>query len=127
MTALRGTLEKSLAGMRFHERVVAKVLITDGTIDRFLDSMNAALTAVPPTERLARLGPERRAALARRVADWMVQFSRDRGLAEEGIRSLAKTLLDRPIGRPVEWLGEENADALTDAIVVESWAWPSQR
>jgi uncharacterized protein DUF445 len=121
--ALRGTLEKSLAGMRFHERVVAKVLVTDGTIDRFLDSMNAALAAVPPAERLQRLGPERRAALARRVADWMVQFSRDRGLAEEGIRSLAKGLLDRPIGRPVEWLGEENADALTGAIVAESWAW----
>jgi uncharacterized membrane protein YheB (UPF0754 family) len=121
--ALKGTLEKSLAGMRLHERLVAKVLITDGTIDRFMDSMNAALTAVPPAERLQRLSPERRAALARRVSDWMVQFSRDRGLAEEGIRSLAKTLLDRPIGRPVEWLGEENADALTQAIVSESWAW----
>lgn len=121
--ALRGTLEKSLSGMRMHERLVAKVLVTDGSIDRFLDSLNIALTSLPPAERLARLSPERRAALARRVADWLVQFSRDCGLAEEGIRSLAKALMDRPIGRPVEWLGEENANALTRAVVTESWAW----
>jgi uncharacterized membrane protein YheB (UPF0754 family) len=121
--ALRGTLEKSLPAMRLHERLAAKLVITEGAIDRFLESLNVALTAVPPAERLARLSPERRTALARKVADWLVQFSRDRGLAEEGIRSLAKALLDRPIGRPVEWLGEENADALTRAIVSESWAW----
>jgi uncharacterized membrane protein YheB (UPF0754 family) len=121
--ALRGTLEKSLPAMRLHERLAAKLVITEGAIDRFLESLNVALTAVPPAERLARLNPERRAALARKVADWLVKFSRDRGLAEEGIRSLAKALLDRPIGRPVEWLGEENADALTRAIVTESWAW----
>jgi uncharacterized membrane protein YheB (UPF0754 family) len=121
--ALRGTLEKSLPAMRLHERLAAKLVITESAIDRFLDSLNVALTRVPPTERLQRLSPERRQALARRVADWLVQFSRDKGLAEEGIRSLAKTLLDRPIGRPVEWLGEENADALTRAIVTESWAW----
>jgi len=122
-TALRDTLDKSLAGMRLHERLAAKLVVTDGSIDRFLDSLNVALTNVPPAERLQRLGPERRAALARRVADWLVQFSRDKGLAEEGIRSLAKALLDRPIGRPVEWLGEENADALTRALVTESWSW----
>lgn len=121
--ALRGTLEKSLPAMRLHERLAAKFVITEGAIDRFLESLNVALTRVPPAERLARLSPERRTALARRVADWLVQFSRDRGLAEEGIRSLAKALLDRPIGRPVEWLGEENADALTRAVVGESWAW----
>jgi len=121
--ALRGTLEKSFSAMRLHERLAAKLVVTEGAIDRFLDSLNVALTRVPPEERLARLSPERRAAIARRVAEWLVQFSRDRGLAEEGIRSLAKALLDRPIGRPVEWLGEENADALTRAIVEESWAW----
>jgi uncharacterized membrane protein YheB (UPF0754 family) len=120
---LRETLEKSFSGMRLHERLAAKLVVTEGSIDRFLDSLNAALSAVPPEERLQRMGPERRAALARRVADWLGQFSRDRGLAEEGIRSLAKALLDRPIGRPVEWLGEENADALTNAVVTESWAW----
>lgn len=122
-TALRGTLEKSLPAMRLHERLAAKLVITESAIDRFLDSLNIALTRVPPAERLERMGAERRAALARKVADWLVQFSRDRGLAEEGIRSLAKALLDRPIGRPVEWLGEENADSLTRAIVLESWAW----
>lgn len=122
-TALRGTLEKSLPAMRLHERLAAKLVITESAIDRFLDSLNVALTRVPPIERLERMGAERRAALARKVADWLVQFSRDRGLAEEGIRSLAKALLDRPIGRPIEWLGEENADNLTRAIVLESWAW----
>lgn len=120
---LQETLTKSLSGMRLHERLAAKLVITEGAIDRFLDSLNVALTAGSPTERLQRLGQDRRAALSRRVADWLVQFSRDKGLAEEGIRSLAKALLDRPIGRPVEWLGEENADALTRAIVTESWAW----
>ncbi|HET7041280.1 MAG TPA: DUF445 family protein, partial [Gemmatimonadales bacterium] len=122
-TALRGTLEKSLPAMRLHERLAAKLVITESAIDRFLDSLNIALTRVPPAERLERMDPERRTALARRVADWLVKLSRDRGLAEEGIRSLAKALLDRPIGRPVEWLGEENADALTRAIVNESWSW----
>jgi uncharacterized membrane protein YheB (UPF0754 family) len=122
-TALRGTLEKSFGAMRLHERLAAKLVITEHAIDRFLDSLNTALTRVPATERLQHLSPERRAALARRVAEWLVQFTRDRGLAEEGIRSLAKALLDRPIGRPVEWLGEENADALTRAIVSESWSW----
>lgn len=122
-TALRGTLEKSLPAMRLHERLAAKLVITESAIDRFLDSLNVALTAVPPAERLERMSADRRAALARRVADWLVQFSRDRGLAEEGIRSLAKGLLDKPIGRPVEWLGEENADALTGAVVAESWVW----
>ena len=122
-TALRGTLEKSLPAMRLHERLAAKLVITEGAMDRFLDSLNTALTRLPPAERLQHLSPERRAAIARRVAEWLVQFSRDRGLAEEGIRSLAKALLDRPIGRPVEWLGEANADALTSAVVKESWAW----
>ena len=121
--ALRGTLEKSLPAMRLHERLAAKLVITEGAIDRFLESLNIALTRVPPAERLQHLDAEHRAALARRVADWLVRLSRDRGLAEEGIRSLAKALLDRPIGRPVEWLGQENADALTRAIVTESWSW----
>jgi uncharacterized membrane protein YheB (UPF0754 family) len=124
---LRETLEKSFAGMRLHERLAAKLVITEGAIDRFLDSLGVALNRVPPTERLLHMGPERRAALSRRVAEWLVQFSRDRGLAEEGIRSLAKALLDRPIGRPVEWLGEENASALTRAIVDESWSWVQQQ
>ena len=121
--ALHETLQQSLSGMRLHERLAAKLVVTEGAIDRFLDSLNAALIRVPATERLERLDPERRSALARRVAEWLAQLSRDRGLAEEGIRSLAKSLLDKPIGRPVEWLGEENADALTRAIVTESWTW----
>lgn len=124
---LRETLEKSFSGMRLHERLAAKLVITEGALDRFLDSLNVALNRVPPAERLQHMGPERRAALSRRVAEWLVQFSRDRGLAEEGIRSLAKALLDRPIGRPVEWLGEENANALTRAIVDESWSWVQQQ
>jgi len=121
--ALRDTLARSLAGMRMHERLVAKVIVTDGAIDRFLDSLNTTLSGSSAAERLQRLSPERRHALARRVAEWLAQFSRDRGLAEEGIRALAQALLDRPIGRPVDWLGPENADALTRAIVEESWGW----
>ncbi len=197
--ALREAFDSSVREMLVHERLLAKLFVTDKAIGRFVDGfegdgferlattinapeMRARITSavadavhaflrVPLGDRLRRLGPERRAALASGVADWLVLLARDPGTrnvaaaaldrtlaavdrrtwgdllgaippaevakvaqslvadgvgrarVEESIRSLALTLLGRPMGRPIEWLGEENAKSLTRSIVESSWAW----
>ena len=197
--ALREAFDSSVREMLVHERLLAKLFVTDKAIGRFVDGfegdgferlaatinapeMRARITAavadavhtflrVPLGERLRRLGPDRRAALAHSVADWLVLLARDHGSrevaakaldraleavdrrtwndllgaiphaevvtvarslvtdeagrtrVEEGIRSLAVALLGRPLGRPIEWLGEANARELSGSIVESSWSW----
>ena len=197
--ALREAFDRSVREMLVHERLLAKLLVTDKAIGRFVDGfegdgfdrlaetinapeMRSRITGamagavhhflrVPLGERLRRLGPERRVALAHSVAEWLVLLARDPGTrdvaanaldralaevdrrtwgellgalppaeiagvargfvadgvgrtrVEEAIRSLAMSLLTRPVGRPVEWLGEENVASLKQGIVEKSWSW----
>ncbi|MEO6067077.1 MAG: DUF445 family protein, partial [Gemmatimonadales bacterium] len=197
--ALREAFDRSVREMLVHERLLAKLLVTDKAIGRFVDGfegdgfdrlaetinapeMRSRITAavadavhhflrVPLGERLGRLGPERRIALAHSVAEWLVLLARDPGTrdvaahaldralaevdrrtwgevlgaippaevaavargfvsdgvgrarVEESFLSLAMSLLTRPLGRPVEWLGDENADGLKRGIVERSWSW----
>ena len=197
--ALREAFDRSVREMLVHERLLAKLLVTDKAIGRFVDGfegdgfdrlaetinapeMRSRITSamagavhhflrVPLGERLQRLGAERRVALAHSVAEWLVLLARDPGTrdvaataldralaevdrrtwgellgalppaeiagvargfvtdgvgrtrVEEAIRSLAMSLLTRPLGRPVEWLGAENVTSLKLGIVEKSWSW----
>lgn len=197
--ALREAFDRSVREMLVHERLLAKLLVTDKAIGRFVDGfegdgfdrlaetinapeMRSRITVaigdavhhflrVPLGERLRRLGPDRRAALAGSVGEWLVLLARDPGTrdvaataldralaevdrrtwgellgalpatevaamargfvadgagrarVEDAIRSLALTLLGRPMGRPIEWLGEANARSLTRSLVEDTWSW----
>lgn len=197
--ALREAFDRSVREMLVHERLLAKLFVTDKAIGRFVDGfegdgferlvetinapeMRHRITVavgdavhhflrVPLGERLRRLGPDRRDALAHSVAAWLVLLARDPGTrdvaanaldralaevdhrswgeilgalppaevakvargfihdgpgrarAEGAIRSLAMSLLTRPLGRPIEWFGEENARSLQEGIVEKSWSW----
>lgn len=118
--ALREAFDRSVREMLVHERLLAKLLVTDKAIGRFVDGLEgdgfdrlaAAVNApemrarigaavadsahaflrVPLGERLQRLGPERRAALAHSAAEWLVLLARD-----PGTRTVAASALDRAL------------------------------
>lgn len=39
------------------------------------------------------------------------------------IRSTALSLLDKPIGRPADWLGESETDRVISAVTASAWGW----
>jgi uncharacterized membrane-anchored protein YjiN (DUF445 family) len=103
--ALRGAFDHSVRDLLLHERILAKLVVTDRTIERLVDgfeaegfdkfaeavsdpSMKAQVTRavndavvnflrIPPADRLRRLSPEKRAALEATLADWLVRVARD--------------------------------------------------
>jgi uncharacterized membrane protein YheB (UPF0754 family) len=104
-SALRDAFDGAVRDLLIHERLLARLVVTDRTIerlvdgferdgfDRFADALaDPALRSqvahavndsvvnvlrVPVGERLARLGPERRAALAETLGDWLLRVVRD--------------------------------------------------
>lgn len=104
-SALRDAFDGAVRDLLIHERLLARLVVTDRTIerlvdgferdgfDRFADSLrdpelrsqvaravNDAVVNVlrmPVGERINRLGPERRAALADTLGDWLVRVVRD--------------------------------------------------
>lgn len=103
--ALRHAFDHSVRELLLHERILAKIMVTDRTIerlvsgfeaegfDRFADAvadpaMKADVTRavndavlnflrIPLADRLRRLTPARRAALEQTLADWLVRIARD--------------------------------------------------
>jgi uncharacterized membrane protein YheB (UPF0754 family) len=103
--ALRDAFDYSVRELLIHERLLAKLMVTDRTIERLVDgferegfdrfadavtdpAMKAHVTRAvneaivrflrqPLGERLRRLGPERREALARTLGDWLLRVARD--------------------------------------------------
>lgn len=124
--ALRDAFDRSVRDMLLHERLVARLMVTDRTFDRLLDGFEregfdrfaAALTTpdmrdrvagavrggvmaaleVPLAERLDRLGPERREALARSLGDWLVRLLRSRGA-----REIVTRVLDHGFDQADRW------------------------
>lgn len=71
--AIHDLLERFMRDLRFHQRVVAKLIITEDTVDRVIDTLEA--------EGADRLGdllrePEVQAAMARGVNEAIVEFLR---------------------------------------------------
>ncbi|MGH7630945.1 MAG: DUF445 family protein [Gemmatimonadales bacterium] len=103
--ALRDAFDHSVRELLIHERLVAKLVVTDRTIERLVDgferegfdrmaeavtdpAMKAHVTRAvndavvrflrqPLGERIRRLHPERREALARTLGDWLLRVARD--------------------------------------------------
>ncbi len=48
---------------------------------------------------------------------------RGRAWIQQALAGTARTLLDRPIGRPADWLGPEQTARLTEAITASAWGW----
>jgi hypothetical protein len=104
-SALRDALDGAVRDLLIHERLLARLVVTDRTIERLVDgferdgfdrfaeslrdpelrsqvarAVNDGVVNVlrmPVGERLARLGPERRTALAETLGDWLVRVVRD--------------------------------------------------
>mgnify|MGYP001285310361 CR=1 FL=1 len=68
---------------------------------------------------LARMTP-RQAAEVLRAA---IGKERGQAWAEQALASAGTALLDRPIGRPAEWLGSQQTAQLTTAITTSAWGW----
>lgn len=104
-TALRTAFDHSVRDLLLHERLLARLVVTDRTIERLVDGfeqegfdrfaeslaepqMKAQVTRavndavvnflrLSPAERLRRFTPERRDALSRNLGDWLVRVLRD--------------------------------------------------
>ena len=103
--ALRDAFDHSVRDLLLHERILAKLVVTDRTIERVVDgfeaegfdrfaeavsdpAMKAQVTRavndavvnflrIPLADRLRRLAPEKRAALETTLGDWLVRVARD--------------------------------------------------
>ena len=200
---LRATFDRSVRDLLLHERLLARIVVTDQTFTRLLDGleregferfaesltgpdMRAQLTRaindglvhflrIPLSERLARMGPEKRAALAGTLGDWGIAIVRDettrqvagravdrllaatesrtwndllgavppervtqflaeafaaergRKWVEEAVRSTARAVLARPLGRPARLLGAETTTAVRASIINAAWEWTQRQ
>jgi uncharacterized membrane-anchored protein YjiN (DUF445 family) len=116
--ALRKAFDGAARQLLLHERLLAKLVVTETTFERLLDGLErtgyekftSALTAsatrarvaraihdsflgllrMPLSERLARLEPDKRAALAETLGDWVVQAARS-----PSTRSSVRSVLER--------------------------------
>jgi len=157
--ALRDAFDASARKMLLHERLLAKLVVSDKMIERLVDGFEAegferfaeavnapeirarvssaiqhglqAMLREPLGTRLRRLSPERRAALATTLGDWLVSAART-----PSTRAALRRGLERGLTRAGEWTWTEVIDILpTDkvaevvasALVAESGqAWLSQ-
>jgi hypothetical protein len=116
--ALRTAFDRAVRDLLLHERLLAKLVVTDQTFTRLLDGLeregferfaeslatpemrgqltravNEGLVSflrIPLRDRLAGMGPEKQAALAGTLGDWLVRVARD-----ETTRTVAR----RAVGR----------------------------
>ncbi|HET7601684.1 MAG TPA: DUF445 family protein [Gemmatimonadales bacterium] len=119
--ALRDAFDHSVRDLLLHERILAKLVVTDRTIERLVDGfeaegfdrfaaalaepgMKAQVTRavndavvnflrLPLAERLARLTPEKRGALEITLGDWLVRVVRD-----DATRDAVARAADRLLG-----------------------------
>jgi uncharacterized membrane-anchored protein YjiN (DUF445 family) len=118
--ALRAAFDHSVRELLLHERLLARLVVTDRTIERLVDGFEqegfdrfAESLAEPQlkaqvaravndavvnflrlslAERLRRFTPERRAALGRTLGDWLVRVARD-GATRDAIARAVDRLL----------------------------------
>ena len=119
--ALRDAFDHSVRDLLLHERILARLVVTDRTIERLVDgfeaegfdrfaeavsdpSMKAQVTRavndavvnflrIPLADRLRRLSPEKRAALEATLGDWLVRVARD-GATRDALGRGVDRLLD---------------------------------
>ena len=198
-STLHDLLHRFLKDLKFHQRVVARLVMTEDTVDKVLDTIEAEgaerLSEIlrdsavqeamgrginqaivdflrrPVTDVLGE--PDDPSVIESRttLADWIVGMARDPGTREflveklhegldkagdrtwgevleripserisetlvsaarseaaraaldDGIRKLARGLLDRPIGTPARWLPENGAARIEAALGDPIWAW----
>ena len=118
--ALRTAFDNSVRDLLLHERILARIMVTDRTIERLVDGfekegfdrfaeslaepeMQAQVTRavndavvnflrLSPGERLRRFTPERKQALADNLADWLVRVARDPATREAIARAVDRLL-----------------------------------
>ena len=198
-SAIHELLHRFLRDLRFHQRVVARLVVTEETVDRVLDTIEEE-----GAERLSEMlrDPAVQDAMARSVNDaivdflrkpvasvvgeaddpavvnaretlseWAVEMARDPGtraflvekleaaitragartwgdlfdrmppetlsrwivsaarsdgarrLYRDGGERLVGVLLDRPVGRPSDWLPDETAQRIESALADPLWGW----
>ncbi len=116
--ALRTAFDRAVRDLLLHERLLAKLVVTDQTFARLLDGLEregferfaeslatpemrlqltravndglVSFLRIPLRDRLASMGPEKRAALAGTLGDWLVNVARD-----EATRTVARRARDR--------------------------------
>ncbi len=116
--ALRDAFDSSVRDLLLHERILAKLMVTDRTIERLVDGFEregfdrfvAAFEGaemreqlaravreavinfllVPTSERVRRLGDERRDAVVASLGDWLITIAR-----EDGTRRVVAGAADR--------------------------------
>ena len=116
--ALREAFDRSVRDLLLHERLLAKLVVTDQTFTRLLDGLErdgferfaeslaapemrlqltravneglASFLRIPLRDRLERMGPEKRAALAGTLGDWLLAVARD-----DTTRTVAARAVDR--------------------------------
>jgi uncharacterized membrane protein YheB (UPF0754 family) len=126
--ALRDAFDHSVRDLLLHERILAKLVVTDRTIERLVDGfeaegfdrfaeavsdpgMKAQVTRavndavvnflrMPLSERIRRLTPDKRQALEQTLGDWLVRVARDQATRD----ALARTV-----------------DQLIDAVERRTW------
>ena len=117
---LRTAFDRAVRDLLLHERLLAKLVVTDQTFTRLLDGleregferfaeslstpeMRQQLTRavndglvhflrIPLRDRLASMGPEKQAALAGTLGDWLVKVARDETTRTVGRRAVARLL-----------------------------------
>lgn len=182
-TVLRETFDRAMRQMMIHERLIAKIVVNEKTMDRLLTGLektgvdrlaeavkapairdrvkgaiNRGIHSVlerPLSERIQGLGPERTQHLEDTVSGWLLgalrsdtlrgsllhgaqgamrerapellhkALSSDTGKAAvvSAVSSSGKALLDKPIGRPATWLGEEATARLRQSAHDKAWLW----
>ena len=118
--ALRTAFDHSVRDLLLHERILARIVVTDRTIERLVDGfeaegfdrfaeslaepeMKAQVTRavndavvnflrLSPAQRLRRFSPERRKALADNLGDWLVRVARDPATREAVARAVDRLL-----------------------------------
>lgn len=101
-TAIRDTLQGAMQKLLIHERLLAKVVVRDSTVERI-------------AEGIERHGVERIAAA--------VQTPAVRERVESALQKGLQHLLDRPVGRPAALLGAEGTAALRRSVHDTAWRW----
>lgn len=119
--ALRDAFDHSVRDLLLHERILAKLVVTDRTIERLVDGfeaegfdrfaeavsdpgMKAQVTRavndavvnflrMPLSQRLRRLTPEKRDALEQTLGDWLVRVARD-DATREALARMVDRLID---------------------------------
>lgn len=202
-STIHDLLQRFLRDLRFHQRVVARLIVTEDTVDRVLDTIeeegaerisemlrdravqdamargvNEAIVDFlrkPVTQVLGEPGDPAVEGAVETAARWVVERSRDpatrrflldkleaaldsagartwgdllervppeklaeglvaaarsdeaRRLYRRGARAAARRVLERPIGRPSQWLPPESGRRIEEVLSDPLWAWLQTR